>query len=88
MSVIKVIGQNSSYASFDGMIWTLPGEHMSEVEHALRYGTPTKQQLLYAAGVIEAYRQMVWDPETKRRRVVRNLRRAQRAIPEQENDSD
>jgi hypothetical protein len=78
MSNIRVIGQHRSYATFDGMVWNLPGEYMSDVEWALRYGQPTKQQLLYAAGVIEAYRQMVADPEEKRRKVIRALRSAQR----------
>ena len=78
MSEVKVIGQHQSFASFDGMTWELPGEYMSDVEYALRWGTPTKQQLLYAAGVISAYRQMIIDPETKRRKVIQALRSAQR----------
>lgn len=78
MSEFKVIGQHKSFVSFEGMTWELPGEYMSEVEYALRWGTPTKQQLLYAASVIAAYRQMIADPEPKRRKVIRALRSAQR----------
>jgi hypothetical protein len=78
MEEFKVLGQRSS-VSFGGMNWDLPGEYMNDVAWTLRYGTPTKQQLLYAAGVIEAYCQMTMvDSEAKRRRVIRILRAAAR----------
>lgn len=80
MSELKVIG-NGAYASFDTMVWPCPGTRMGDVNWTLRYGTPTKRDLLYAASIIEAYAQMIGDPEKKRRGVIKQLRTAQRRNP-------
>lgn len=40
----------------------------------LTYGTPTREDLLGAAAIIGAYQQMIFDPEPKRRYVIRRLR--------------
>jgi propanediol dehydratase small subunit len=66
--------RNGLWARFDEMTWPLPGDRMREVEHALRYGTPTREELLAAASVMQAYAQMVHDPRTKREHVIRTLR--------------
>jgi len=54
---------------------------MNELEWTLRYGNPSKQDLLLAASVIESYRQMVIDPESKRRYVIRCIRKAMKMAP-------
>lgn len=54
--------------------WPAPGERMDEVEHALRYGTPTRKDLLAAASILSAYRALVTTPRRLRERVVRTLR--------------
>lgn len=77
MTDVKVVGKGS-VARFDGMSWPVPGERLDEVEHALRYGTPSRSEMLLAASVLEAYRQMVTDPRTKREHVIRTLRKVMR----------
>lgn len=62
---------------FDGMTWPLPNEEMGNLEWRLRYNPPAsmmQRDLLAAAGIISAYMQMVHDPESVRRVVVRELR--------------
>jgi hypothetical protein len=66
----------TSWARFDGMTWPVPGERLDEVEHTLRYGTPSRSDLLQAASVIAAYSQMLRDPRRHREHVVRNVREA------------
>lgn len=58
------------------MTWPFPGKRLAEVEWALRYGEPTRSDLLVAASVISAYEALVLDPQRKRQMVVRELRRA------------
>lgn len=62
---------NRLFALFDGMTWPMP---FTELEWTLRYGTPTRGQLLRAASILAAYDEIVRSPERKRRYVVRNLR--------------
>lgn len=64
-----------NWARFDTMVWPIPDGDMSELEWRLRHGIPTEADVMAAAGVIAAYRQMVNDPEKKRRVVIRHLRR-------------
>lgn len=59
---------------FDGMTWPLPGSRLDEVEHRLRCGGVTRADLLLAASVMHAYRQMVADSTKQRAHVVRTLR--------------
>jgi hypothetical protein len=73
VSQVRVIGKGG-FVSFDQMTWDRPSEYMNDVAYALTWGTPTKQQLLYAAGVIEAYKELIRCPETKRRKVIRAIR--------------
>jgi len=68
------------YASFDDMCWPVPGECAGDIEWRLRYAPErlSRADHMLAASIINAYRQMVGDPETKRRAVIRQLRLAQR----------
>lgn len=75
MSKAKVL-PGGGYVNFNHMTWPLPGERMGELEQTLRYSTPTVQDQMYAASIVSAYRQLVADPETKRRIVIRELRDA------------
>lgn len=63
-----------NWARFDTMAWPRPDVAMAEIEWRLRHGTPSKADIMAAASVISAYRQMVFDPEKKRRVVIRHLR--------------
>jgi hypothetical protein len=65
---------NGAWARFDDMTWPCPGDRLREVEHALRYGTATRTDLMTAASVMKAYAQMVHDPRRKREHVIRKLR--------------
>ncbi len=70
-------GEGEFYAHFDGMCWPLAGSRLSDLEWQLRYGKPTRSQLLMAASVLSAYRQMVSDPKAKRETVIREIRAKQ-----------
>ena len=65
------------YVAFEGMTWPTAEE---ETEWRLRHApeSVTREDQLYAASIISAYRQMIWDPQTKRTRVIRELRAASR----------
>lgn len=62
------------YAHFDSMCWPVPNAAAGEVEWRLRHGYASKQDIMYAASVMAAYRQMIDDPHHKRVRVIRELR--------------
>lgn len=47
-----------------------------QLERTLRYGNPTRQELLCAASILAAYEQMVADPAKKRERAIAALRHA------------
>lgn len=66
----------SLWLNFGEMAWPAPGERMDEIEHALRYGTPSRKDVLAAASIIAAYRELVNAPRKKRDHVVRKLRSA------------
>ena len=63
------------FLSFDGMCWPTAGVACADLEWVLRYGEPTKQELLCAASVLAAYRQMVYDGREKRQRVIHMLKK-------------
>ena len=63
------------YRDFNGMSWPCPCDRMDALEYTLRYGEPTKSDLLLAASVLSAYRQMVRDPVKKRQKVIAELRK-------------
>jgi hypothetical protein len=64
-----------SHRTFDEMTWPCPGDRLNRLQWVLRYGTPTKEDLLLAASVLSAYHQMVWDPLAKRQKVIAELRK-------------
>jgi hypothetical protein len=70
----KMVADNQ-YLSFDGMTWPTAGTAIAQLERVLRYGTPTKSQLLVAASVLAAYRQLIWDNQSKRQRVIGAIRK-------------
>ena len=65
------------HAMPDGGTWPVPDDGLAELEWRLRYGTPTRSDLLTAASVMAAYRQLIEATEAQRNRVVRALREAQ-----------
>lgn len=69
------------FRHFDGMAWPCPGKRTEELVRTLVYGEPTRNDLLLAAAVIEAYRQIFQDTEKQRRRVVREVRQGQTVTP-------
>lgn len=58
-----------------GYTWCAPGKDMNELEWTLRYGSPSREQLLAAASVLSAYTVMVELPERTRRTVLREIRK-------------
>jgi len=71
------ITPNKDYASFDGMTFPLPGERMNECAWRLRYGKPTEQDAMYAAGILEAYCQLtVIDRKKDRDPKIRQIQTA------------
>lgn len=65
------------FRSFGGMCWPAPSEAMGDLAWRMTWapGETTKQDRIMAASIISAYMQMVSDPESKRRRVIRELRK-------------
>lgn len=61
-----------SYVKFDEMVWPLPGP---DLEWALRYGNPTREQILHAASILEAYQQTITDTQKKRNFVFGELQK-------------
>lgn len=54
------------------MVWPLPDQ---DLNWTLRYGNPTREQLLYAASILSAYHQAVVDPQKKRNFVFGELKK-------------
>lgn len=72
------MSDSKTYLSFDGMCWPNPDDPR-EVEWRLRYGQPTRQDLLCAASFIGAYQQLVNDPQRVRNSKVTRIRVARDA---------
>jgi hypothetical protein len=72
-----------TYVAFDGMTWPNPADPL-EVEWSLRYGAPSREQMLVAASVVAAYRQLVEDPQRIRNGKVATLRQALAAAEQPE----
>lgn len=76
---MKPVRISHNYAHFDdGTGWPLPshgGDEEDDVslEWALRYGQPTRVQILEAAGIISAYEALVRLPQRRRSEVVRAI---------------
>lgn len=74
---------NGAYAIFEGMTWPLPAERMGDLEWKLRYANEalTREDLLYAASVINGYRQLiVHDTQKIRNGKIQQIRRALSAL--------
>ena len=65
----------SLYQKIDDMTWPVPCRKMDNLEWQLRYGLPSMEDRLAAASLIAAYKQMIFDPQAKRRMIVSALRR-------------
>lgn len=65
----------SSSLTFEDMTWPNPDDPAA-VAWYLRYGTPTREHLLWAASVIGAYRQLIEVDQRTRATRVRQIRRA------------
>lgn len=63
------------FAHFDDMTWPSTGEYWKDLEWRLRYSNPTRQDMISAASVLSAYRQMIYDPIRKRQRVISEIRK-------------
>ena len=57
------------------MSWPLPD---AGLEWRLRYGEPTRADILGAASILSAYAQMIKDPHKKRQMVIGAIREALR----------
>lgn len=63
------------YAVFDGMTWPNPD---TAVAWTLKYGVPSREDLLFAASIIDAYQTLVTMPVKRRRGIIARLREAMR----------
>lgn len=66
--------ERTIYRSFKDMTWPCPGERMGEIEWQLRYGEPSRKDLLSAASVLAAYQHLIEMPERRRREIIPELR--------------
>jgi len=72
MSEIK----SSKYVKWKDMTWPKHIEHDDDcVEWRLRYGQVSREDLLFAASVMSAYRCLVLCTDKKRKEVVNKLRK-------------
>jgi hypothetical protein len=56
--------------------WPRPGAALDSLDHRLRYGAPTKSDLLMAATVLSAYTALCDKPREVREAVIRAMRKA------------
>ena len=66
-------GERTMAVIFDGMSWPYP---LVGLSWRLRYGRSTPEDALAAAGILDAYAQMISDPASKRQKVIANIRHA------------
>lgn len=71
------IPDGSPFVHFDGTAWPVPGDRLSDLEHALRYASKDacfdmKDRLL-AASVINAYFTLVWQMQERRNKITNHL---------------
>ena len=67
---------SAGYTRFDGMTWPNPD---GDLEWRLRYGEPSREDLLHAAFILHAYASLIDCNRDKRARVVREIKRSSRA---------
>lgn len=74
-------GRHGRWMHVEDMAWPAPDD-LGELEWRLRYGKPSRVDLLTAAGVISAYAQaFLHNPQRETRRVHGLLRKAMAAHP-------
>ena len=56
-------------------VWPAPTGQLGDVEYALRYGAPTRSDILHAASVLNAYRALVFQPQARTRVVLSKIRK-------------
>lgn len=62
---------------FDGMSWPRPGDDTDpDLEWVMRYAQPSRSDMLRAASIIAAYRELLTCTDRKRRYVIRQIRKA------------
>lgn len=66
-------GRPLSFLRFDGMTWPNPADP-AEVQWRLRYGQPSKVDLLVAASFMHAYAHLIALPQRERNERVRQIR--------------
>lgn len=64
-------------AHWDGTSWPRAGDPASELSWRLRYAEPTRGDILSAAGIVSAYRDLIWKTGRQREDIVRQLRKAE-----------
>lgn len=82
---MKATKIGATFAVLDnGTCWPLPsgGEHNANTAWALVHGTPTREQLLHAASILDAFSTLLQKPQRERNAVCSALRKA---LDEREN---
>lgn len=64
--------------------WPSIGQRLSDLEWTLRYGVPTRSDLLHAASILNAYRALVLQKAGDRAVIIQELRSAAEAEPKAE----
>lgn len=68
--------------SFLGMNWPRSGgEHIEEIARNLRYGSPSKSDLLVAASIMSAYSHLTTTTKSRRERICSILQRVEKEAP-------
>jgi hypothetical protein len=78
MAKRKTFGKRyGRYVRWEGMTWPLHVEQGDDsVQWRLRYGTPSREDILFAASVMSAYASLIIATEAHRREVVAEIRAA------------
>lgn len=66
---------NGMYAFFDDMTWVIPSKRLDELGRIMRYGTPTKQDCLSIAFLVDCYFELVTCSVKKRKQVIKQLQK-------------
>jgi len=64
------------YHHFNGMSWPLPSDRMNDLEDALRYRPRifSQRDRLLMASVLAAYRTLIWDTQSRRNAIAKELK--------------
>ena len=66
-----------NFKHFDGMAWPVPDSPCGEVAWRLKYATVPLEMddRLHAASIIEAYREIIYCSDDKRKLIIKRLRK-------------